>query len=187
MTIELQLTASERLHLLETAHDTGGRRLLMEATYLKGHAPLRHYHPQQDEHFEVLTGVVRVELNGTTRDYAAGETIDVPRRTVHSFFNPFAEPVKLRWEVTPALDTQLFFETVAGLAKDGKMGADGRPGLLQLAMLISGYGHVFRAASPPWAVQRVLALLLAPIARRMGYRARYPEYSGPGPQPPTTG
>jgi hypothetical protein len=45
------------------------------------------------------------------------------------------------------------------------------PGLLQIAVLIPVYADEIRPTSPPWLVQRAVAAVLGPVARRRGYRA----------------
>jgi quercetin dioxygenase-like cupin family protein len=85
--------------------------LQMEATYGgTGQFPPRHYHPSQDEHFEVLEGTVRTIVAGEERSYDAAETFDIPAGTVHQLAAD--PPARLRWEVRPALRTAEFFETV---------------------------------------------------------------------------
>jgi hypothetical protein len=78
---------------------------------------------------------------------------------------------------TPALRTEDFFETYCGLARDGKANGKGVPrNLLQAAVLF----HEFRAEiAPPPPAARVLAPLIAPLARigaRRGLKPRYPQY-----------
>jgi hypothetical protein len=83
--------------------------LLMEASY-RGDAPLAqsHYHPNQDEHFEVLSGRIHAVIGGEEVWYDEGQTFDVPAGTPHQMA---AEgPTRLRWEVRPALRTAEFFE-----------------------------------------------------------------------------
>src|SRR3954454_6017597 len=88
--------------------------LALEATYeAGGSAPPAHFHPAQDEHFEVLAGSVRCRSLEGERDLREGETIDIPRETVHQFWNPGEEPAHVRWEVRPALRTRGFFEAIA--------------------------------------------------------------------------
>jgi quercetin dioxygenase-like cupin family protein len=85
--------------------------LQMEATYGgTGQFPPRHYHPSQDEHFEVLEGTVRTIVEGEERSYDAGETFDIPAGTVHQLAAD--PPARLKWEVRRALRTAEFFETV---------------------------------------------------------------------------
>jgi hypothetical protein len=69
--------------------------------------------------------------------------------------------------------TETFFETIWGLAADGK----NNPGLLQIAVLGQAYADQFRLTSPPYGLQRALFFILAPVGRLLGYRAEYPQYS----------
>jgi mannose-6-phosphate isomerase-like protein (cupin superfamily) len=85
------------------------RLLAMEASYT-GDAPLAqaHYHPSQDEHFEVLSGRIHAIIGDDEHWFDAGQTFDVPAGTSHQMA---AEgPTRMRWEVRPALRTAEFFE-----------------------------------------------------------------------------
>jgi mannose-6-phosphate isomerase-like protein (cupin superfamily) len=83
--------------------------LEMEASYSgEGNLPPEHYHPHQDEHFEVLEGAVRAVINGEERRHAAGESFDIAARTPHRMAG--AGLARLHWEVRPALRTAEFFE-----------------------------------------------------------------------------
>ncbi|MGH3113923.1 MAG: hypothetical protein ACRDOP_10720 [Gaiellaceae bacterium] len=59
-----------------------------------------------------------------------------------------------------------------GLAAEGKTDERGAPNLLQAAVV--GHAHLddFSLARPPYAVQRVLFAVLAPLGRLAGYRTR---------------
>jgi hypothetical protein len=83
--------------------------LEMEASYSgEGGLPPMHYHPRQDEHFEVLEGAVRAVVDGERRRYVAGEAFDIEARTPHQMAGDGA--ARVRWEVRPALRTAEFFE-----------------------------------------------------------------------------
>jgi mannose-6-phosphate isomerase-like protein (cupin superfamily) len=87
----------------------GDELLEVEARY-RGDAPLApsHYHPSQDEHFEVLEGRIHAVVGGDERWYDEGETFGIPAGTPHQMA---AEgPTRIRWEVRPALRTAEFFE-----------------------------------------------------------------------------
>jgi len=87
--------------------------LEMEANYAgRGDLPPDHYHPQQDEHFEVLEGAIRVVLDGEERRVEAGETLDIPAGTHHQMAGD--GPARVKWEVRPALKTADFFERLYG-------------------------------------------------------------------------
>jgi hypothetical protein len=70
------------------------------------------------------------------------------------------------------------FETIWGLAKDGKTNEGGVPNLLQVAVIAREHADEYRLVRPPWPVQRALFAVLAPAGRLLGYMARYPGYGG---------
>lgn len=85
--------------------------LEMEATYSgAGALPPPHFHPAQDECFEVLEGAVQVVADGEPRRGETGETFEVPAGTVHQMGGD--GPARVKWEVRPALKTAEFFEGV---------------------------------------------------------------------------
>jgi quercetin dioxygenase-like cupin family protein len=82
--------------------------LVMEQSYEAGaEPPPPHYHPSQDEHFEVLEGSIALRVGHEHRTVAAGESFDIPRGTVHTM-GPAGGPARVRWEVRPALRTEAF-------------------------------------------------------------------------------
>ncbi|MDD5155047.1 MAG: N-acetylneuraminate synthase family protein [Candidatus Omnitrophica bacterium] len=52
---------------------------------LPGQAHPLHYHKKKEETFHVLYGDIRIKLNGTEKDYKAGDMVIVERNTEHSF------------------------------------------------------------------------------------------------------
>src|SRR3954471_12386108 len=107
-----ELGSHERISIVSQSPEL----LELEAVYDPGgSSPPAHFHPAQDEHFEVLSGTVRVRTStGGEHDLGAGETIDVPRGTVHQFWNPGTGTAVVRWQVRPALGTADFFRAIAG-------------------------------------------------------------------------
>lgn len=183
-TLEHPVTG-ERLAFLKTVRDTDGE-LLQVDFFMKGggFVAAEHVHAYQEERFEVLSGSVRFRVRGQERDVGAGETMVVPTGTPHVWWNPSEEEAHLIVELRPALRTETFFETFFGLAKDGKVNPrSGLPNLFQLALLAREYEDEIYLARPPLFVQRVLFGLLASIGKLLGYKARYPEYSGPPEEP----
>jgi quercetin dioxygenase-like cupin family protein len=173
-------TEKQRIVLRKTAKETDGALLEMEAYYKPGgHYPPEHYHPLQDEHFEVTKGQLHVRLNGVQVTYVAGQSFDIARGTPHTFRNAGEEEAGVIWQVRPALKTQQFYETLWGLAADGKTNNNGIPSLLQMAVMLQDYADEFVLSSPPRFVQRAAFAVLAQIGRLRGYRGRYERYSGP--------
>ena len=173
------LGLSRRLVFRRTAADTTGDLVEVDAYSEPGLSPPRvHYHPRQEERFEVVSGELFTHVDGVERTYGAGETFVLPPGSRHSMHNAGDEEVHFIWQTRPALKTEAFFETIYGLARDGKTNKQGVPNLLHAAVLMREYQDEFRLAQPPFAVQKLLIGLLAPIGGLLGYRGRYPEYSG---------
>ncbi len=167
----------ERIVFEQTARETDGRLLRLEMLASPGGAsPPEHLHPRQEERFETVSGVLRARVGGEERTLRAGELMVVPAGTPHTWWIDGEEEARVLVEFRPALNTETFFETMYGLARDGKLDEDGVPPFLQTALISSTYEIYL--PRPPVAAQKALFSLLAPVARLMGYRASYPEYSG---------
>jgi quercetin dioxygenase-like cupin family protein len=74
--------------------------------------PPPHYHPTQDERFEVLEGEVGARIGGELSTYAAGETFEVPAGTVHEMSNASPAVARVRWETRPPQRTLEFFQAL---------------------------------------------------------------------------
>jgi quercetin dioxygenase-like cupin family protein len=160
----------ERLVWRKVASDTAGELLEADLFARPGaFVAAEHVHPNQEERFEVVSGVMAVRINGEERTLRPGDVAVVPPGTPHTWWNAGSEEVHVRGEVKPALRTQQFFEKFFGLAKDGKTNRRGLPKPLQLALLMREYDEEIRLARPPFIIQRLLFTPLAVIARLVGY------------------
>src|SRR5207237_8547002 len=81
-----------KLTFLRTADDTDGALLEMAARY-RPHSPEppAHYHPKQEETFEIVSGALRFVVGGVEHVVHAGERIVIPAGAVHSACNPTDE------------------------------------------------------------------------------------------------
>jgi quercetin dioxygenase-like cupin family protein len=83
--------------------------LVMEQSYEPdAEPPPPHYHPSQDEHFEVLEGSIALKVGHARSVVPAGESFDIPRGTEHTMGPAGGEPARVRWEVRPSLRTEQF-------------------------------------------------------------------------------
>jgi quercetin dioxygenase-like cupin family protein len=125
-----------------------------------------HYHPSQEERFEVLAGLVRFDLDHKRIEGGPGTRVVAPPGTTHAFRNIGKAEAHLRVEVEPAMHLQGFLEEAAALARARRYtrrGLPTRPGaVLELADLMVRYADTTVMAFPPRVIQR---LLLAPLAR----------------------
>jgi hypothetical protein len=135
-----------------------------------GKPPPAHYHPEQDEHFEVLDGTLTVRLDGEERDLGMGETLDIPRRTSHQVWNRGDVDTSAIWQTRPALRTEDWFRSIDRLFREGRVGKNDMPGPLAFGVYLTEYRDVFRLSSPPDVVARPLLAVLGLIGRARGYR-----------------
>jgi mannose-6-phosphate isomerase-like protein (cupin superfamily) len=158
----------ETITFLETVAESGGERFRMEIRVPGGRAGMvgpEHFHPIQEERFEVQSGTARFRLDGREFDAGPGETVVVPPRAVHIFGNAGPDELVMTSTYTPGLrSTEVFFQTFFGLAQEGKAGRNGRPGLLTTVRAMHHCRDYFVVTSPPPALQRVLFPPLAALA-----------------------
>ena len=170
----------ERAEFRTTADDSAGRSLQFDY-YLQpdGFAVGRidHVHPNQEERFEVRAGKLGVRIDGDEWTATPGTRFAVLPETPHTVWNAGEEEMHAVVEIRPALNIEYFFETMFGLARDGKTNGMGLPNPLQLAVVANAFRDEFSIGGVPLSVQRALASMAAPVGRLVGYRASYPQYS----------
>lgn len=124
---KLDLHDGEAVTIKTSAADSGGELLEMEAEWqpVEAHKPPVHYHPHQDERFEIHAGELTVKLDGETRVLRAGDSLDVPRGATHSMWPSGGEVTRATWQVRPAMRTEDFFAAVARMRADGRTSKHG--------------------------------------------------------------
>ena len=163
--------------------DTDGEAFRLDV-FVEPDQPIfgKHMHPRQQERIEVLAGGLRGEVGGEQKVLATGEVSAIPPTVMHHWSSEPGEPTHLSVEFTPALRTEVVFETLIGLASEGKVRGSGMPRLLQASVFIQEYGDELYFPIPG-PIKMVLARIVAPVARRFGYRPSYPKYSQGDPLP----
>lgn len=142
----------------------------------KGYVPVRHIHPSQNEHFEIVSGTLRLELNGEIKHLQASDKIIVPKGKPHQWWNDSSDTtVKMKVKFEPALKTEIFFEQFFGLANDGKTKTDGSPKFLQVVAMSNEYDIYI--SGPPVSIQKIMGCVLGEIAKLAGIKKYYKKYS----------
>jgi quercetin dioxygenase-like cupin family protein len=136
-----------------------------------------HLHPAQVERFSVQEGELTMLRDGRKSVLRAGEGAEIQPGVWHNWWNEGDMTAIVRGEITPGERFVHMLETLFGLAREGHVNKRGMPNLLQLALLATEFSDVIVFRQPPPAVQRALFGILAPLARRLGYRATYPSLS----------
>lgn len=161
----------------QTARETTGELLQVEWIGEPGWTTgPDHLHPRQEERFEVLAGRLGSRVGGVERVLTAGDAIVAPAGAPHAVWNASGdERVRTLVEFWPALRTEIAFETLAALARDGKTTEAGVPkNPLRLAVLAHHHRDEFLLARPPLPDQRAIVGVLAAIGRLLGYPTSYP-------------
>jgi quercetin dioxygenase-like cupin family protein len=155
----------------KTALDTQGELLEMEAFYQpNGVLPPQHFHPNQEETFQVLAGTFLVVIGTDKFTYSTGETFKIPAGTSHAMQNASAEKGHLLWQTRPALRSEDFFETVWTMDRENPSDKRSVKEFLQLALVFQKFNREIRLSNP---TQRIILKLLAPVARILGYEAQW--------------
>lgn len=176
----------QRQIFLATARDTDGEFFRAEGVFPPGgFAGVEHIHPHQDEHFEVLAGRAAFDVDGQRHVLGAGQQIDVPAGTRHTFANAGEQGMRVMAEFRPGLEsTDRFYELYFGFAQQRRVNAKAMPGLLDIAIVWPLTSEHAVLAKPPAWVQHVLFRALAPIARLAGRRAPVCERTRREARPP---
>lgn len=141
--------------------------------------PPEHYHVGYDESFTVLRGEFVVDIDGETHHLSPGDEITVPPETPHGFAVGGNDLAATLTTTRPAARTLDVVRTLYGLAHEGALDADGQPGLLQAMALAAATSDDTVFTSPPPAVAKPLAGLVAPLANQLGYAATYDRFERP--------
>mgnify|MGYP001330018156 CR=1 FL=1 len=169
---------AERATILEIPYQNPEDRATAELTALVGARVVgEHRHPGIVERFTVLEGELTVKRDGQTRVLHHGETAAIEPDVWHDWWNASDRDVLVRVEVMPGERFVHMIETLFGLARLGHTNDKGMPHPLQLALFAQEFSDVIVLRAPPPRLQHAIFGALAPIARRRGYRATYPQIS----------
>ena len=162
----------ERLQIVETGQETNGQVLSMDTVREPFEHPdyrLRradgHVHPLQEERFEIISGSARFLIGDSEVVLRAGQAAVVPPNTVHHWMALGGEPVRVKAEYRPALETGELFHRVYGPLERGEIN------LLHAMVIQTEYEGAVWPASPSPLTWKIMAKILAPIGRLLGYEA----------------
>lgn len=125
-----------------------------------------HLHLWQTERFTVLEGDLVLTVDGVTERLGAGESRDVPPRTRHTYAPGLSDGVPcaalIEVEIWPALRAEHFFETIYGLAREGRLPPRGIVDHIGLMALCHAHGFIL--TGPPTVFMRAMAALSSAVA-----------------------
>jgi uncharacterized protein YndB with AHSA1/START domain/quercetin dioxygenase-like cupin family protein len=155
-----------RVELLRTAEETGGELLEFDVIgRARGLLAQGHVHTAQTERLEVVSGAMRLVIDGHERLLSEGQSMEVPAGAPHRQLPAGRSAGRVRVQVRPAGRTQAFLERLAELCREGEINRFGFPRPVAGARLVRDFADTGHASRPPVAVQRALAGLVIALAR----------------------
>ncbi len=156
-----------KIVFVRTAAETDGAVLEFDVIGRpRGFTAQGHVHPRQTERHEVISGALRVSLDGQARVLGPGESILIPAGTPHRHFADGPDEGHVRVQVRPALRTAQLLERLAELDAAGQITGRGYLKPLAAARLVCDFPDEGHAAQPPAGVQRALARAVVAVADR---------------------
>ncbi|GAC1468671.1 MAG: hypothetical protein PVSMB7_16880 [Chloroflexota bacterium] len=166
----------EHITFLKPAADTHGALLVFECRAEAGMIPLRpHVHTTQSEHFTVISGTLGVMVGGKKYALETGESVLLPARVRHQWWNAGDNDVLFRVEVVPPRNLEATLEAVCGMALDGKLNKKAMP---RNPFLMAHLGK-FSETYLPWVPISLQNLMLAAgstIGALFGYDPTFSQY-----------
>ena len=116
-----------------------------------------HVHERQTEHFEVIEGALRLDMDGVAHHLGPGDAMTVPPGTRHRQRNDGPSRIRIRHE--PAGDSEAFFIRLAELSRNGGYDRLGMPKPKAGARIVRDFPD-HRSSLLPVRAQRALSRLL---------------------------
>ena len=171
------IKTGEKITWIETSKDSNGKRLSFDFSVTpKGRLPVMHFHPNQTETFEIISGEFCFKLGKETKLLTTGEKLVINKGISHQWWNPSDYHIaEMKVTFEPALKTETFLEQFFGLGNDNKTKEDGTPSFLQIMAMTNEYEIYI--AGPPLLIQKMMGFVIGGIARLFGYKKYYSKYS----------
>ncbi|MEP7287797.1 MAG: hypothetical protein ABI947_18740 [Chloroflexota bacterium] len=174
--------SGERIVFRQVAEDNNGAFVEFDQYLAKGGGyTAEHIHLVTEERYEVISGIATYSIESVAKTAKVGEVVDIKPGTIHvNPWNNNTEELHLLRTDTPEGGLEIFYETQYGLARDGKALKSGDMNLLQTIVIGNAIKSetYFYPKTLPIFLQKLLVPVLAFIGRLLGYKPRYPEYSG---------
>jgi uncharacterized protein YndB with AHSA1/START domain/quercetin dioxygenase-like cupin family protein len=150
-----------RVELLQTAEKTGGELVEFEVIgRARGLLAQSHVHTAQVERLEVITGAMKLVVDGNEHVLTDGQSIEVLAGSTHRQVPAGKGPGRVRVQVRPAGRTQDFLERLAQLSREGQINRFGFPRAIAAAELVRDFADTGHASRPPVAVQQAFSRIV---------------------------
>jgi len=149
---------------IKTSEETNGEYSLVEIQLYKSDGPPLHFHKSFSEKFEVIEGILYLQIGKEKKILKSGEAITVPKGVHHKFYNISNDLVKFNITFQPGyVGMENFIKIIYSLAQDGLTDKKGKPtSFAHLATIL-----VMSDSNAPGMLS-----LLSPIIRMVAKRAK---------------
>jgi mannose-6-phosphate isomerase-like protein (cupin superfamily) len=166
----------ERIRFLHTTHESNGSLLVFECAVGKDATPPPpHVHGKHIETLTVLSGTLGVQLRSRRYTLTPGQSLTLPARVTHQWWNAGTEEVRFQVEVTSPGDLEAVLEIASGMAWDGRLAEDGLPtdglDLAEFLRLADVYHPAY-----PISVQKMAVTAVSLFGHLLGYDADLHRY-----------
>ncbi|QIS14119.1 nitroreductase family deazaflavin-dependent oxidoreductase [Nocardia arthritidis] len=162
--VGFELPDGTALRVLAT--DTEPDQLMMELRIpSRGLRPPKHFHPNQVDDIEIVSGRLELFADGKWHELAAGDRFTVEPGQIHTYQNPFNEPAILRSRHAPVDSFGCYLHELALLAESGKLRLRHPMTLIYLASVLVRHDDCLRLADP---LSRIAVKALAVVADQVG-------------------
>lgn len=126
-----------------------------------------HVHPGQEESFVMLSGVLDVLVDGRWRRLQQGESVRIPKGTIHGWRNSTEAAARATNTHDPGLRTQEYWERMENLIRAGKVtGMTGLRSGIYLSLHAMQFRREVVIVSPPdWFLRS-----LARVGTALGFK-----------------
>ena len=154
-----------RVELLRTPEDTGGELLEFDVVgRARGLIAAGHVHSTQTERLEVLSGSMKLTIDGHEHLLTPGQAMEVPPGTPHRQQPGGKGDGRIRVQARPAGDALAFLERLEQMCSEGELNRFGFPKPLPGARLMRDFATTGHATTPPLPVQRAFARVVLGLA-----------------------
>jgi quercetin dioxygenase-like cupin family protein len=154
-----------RFEMRRTAAETDGEFTEFDAVGRpRGFVAQPHVHTRQTERLEVIEGSMKFTMNGRTRVFQRGESVETPPGTAHRHVAGGREPGRVRITERPSGRVEEFITGLARMDQDGEITRIGMPKPVPAARFVLEFMDDAQGAFPPPPVQRAVANAVLRIA-----------------------
>jgi mannose-6-phosphate isomerase-like protein (cupin superfamily) len=163
---------------LTAGEETGGDYARGIGIFAPGaDGPPEHFHPSAEESFEIVSGEFVFVIDGDQQRVGPGDELTIEPGVSHTFRSVSEETGAVIGTVRPPGQADAVIKTLYGRAHEGHLAADGSPTFVQGLVMTAALSDDIVFTSPPPLIMNALSKIIAPIARRLGYRAVEPKYT----------